>query len=50
MGMPKEEIYPDEESKKDAFYKAGIEYTQYCKKMELMKMKNKFIDLCGLEK
>ena len=49
-GLPKEEIYPDEESKKDAFYKAGIEYTQYCKKMELLKMKNKFIDLCGLEK
>ena len=49
-GLPKEEIYPDEESKKDAFYKAGIEYTQYCKKMELMKMKNKYIDLCGLEK
>jgi len=47
-GLPKEEIYPDEESKKDAFYKAGIEYTQYCKKMELLKMKNKFIDLCGL--
>ena len=47
-GLPKEEIYPGEEQRKDSFYKAGMEYTNYCKMMELQKMKNRFIDVCGL--
>lgn len=46
FGLPKEEIYPGEERKKNSFYKAGMEYTHYCKTMELLKMKNRFIELC----
>ena len=37
--LPEEETYPEEDEKKDAYYRAAIEYTSYCKKMEMQKIK-----------
>lgn len=38
-GLPEEEIYPEEENKKLAFYQASWEYSRYCKEIELMRLK-----------
>ena len=39
LGLPKEEEYPEEAEKRSAFYKAGSEYTIYCRNIELMRIK-----------
>ena len=40
FGLPKEEIYQHEMAKAQNFYKAGMDYTQYCKTVELEKIKD----------
>lgn len=37
--LPEEETYPDEDEKKNAYYRAAIEYTNYCKEMEMHKIR-----------
>jgi len=36
------EEYPEENEKKRAFYDAGMEYTRYCKVIELQRIKDSF--------
>lgn len=43
FGLPKEEIYQQEKAKAQNFYKAGMDYTQYCKTVELEKIKDSLI-------
>ena len=38
-GLPKKEYYPQEEARASEFYKAGMNYTKYCKTVELEKIK-----------
>ena len=40
FGIPLTEEYPEEDEKKKKFYEAGMEYTQYCKSIELQRIKN----------
>ncbi len=39
-GIPIKEVYPEEDEKKSKFYEAGMEYTQYCKTIELQRIKD----------
>ena len=41
-GIPITEEYPEENEKKRAFYDAGMEYTRYCKAIELQRIKDSF--------
>ncbi len=41
-GIPITEEYPEENEKKSAFYDAGMEYTRYCKAIELQRIKDSF--------
>lgn len=43
-GLPIEEEYPEESERKHNFYEAGMEYTKYCKKIELEKIKTFLIN------
>ena len=40
FGISLTEEYPEEDEKKKKFYEAGMEYTQYCKSIELQRIKN----------
>lgn len=40
FGIPITEEYPEEDEKKRKFYEAGMEYTQYCKSIELQRIKD----------
>ena len=39
-GIPITEEYPEEDEKKRRFYDVGMEYTQYCKAIELQRIKD----------
>ena len=41
-GIPITEEYPEENEKEKAFYDAGMEYTRYCKEIELQRIKDSF--------
>ena len=43
MGLPEEEKYPEEEEKKHKFYDAAMDYTNYCKCIELGRIKNSLL-------
>ena len=45
-GIPIEEEYPEENEKKNRFYDAGMDYTQYCKEIELQRIKES-LKKCG---
>lgn len=50
-GIPITEEYPEENEKKRAFYDAGMEYTRYCKAIELQRIKDSFeTEVFGVEK
>ena len=49
-GIPVEEIYPEEEKLEKAYYEAEMEYLQYCKMMELEKIKQGFSDEFNVNK
>lgn len=44
LGIPIEEIYPEEDEKKKAYYEMGMEFTRYCRIMELEKIKRSVIE------
>ena len=39
-GIPITEEYPEEDEMKRRYYEAGMEYTRYCKTIELQRIKN----------
>lgn len=43
-GIPIEEVYPKEDEKKRAYHMAGMEYTEYCKIIELDRIKQSLVE------
>lgn len=44
LGIPKDEEYPEEQEKKRKFYEAAMEYTNYCKCIEIERIKKLLIE------
>ncbi len=50
MGFVPEEVYPEEDEKRDKYIKASGEYNNYCKKIELERIKQSILEDEGFRK